>query len=151
MNDELELPELHRPSRWELIRDAIVLQGKLFVDGLRDLVMGPVSLFAALLDLLGIGRRSGRYFYDVVLLGRQTEKWIDLFSAAEHVLPPGYRGRDKEGLDLLVDRVESIVVQEYQKGGMTKSAKEAVDRALDSLDQRIERGRSGDKPGPPPT
>ena len=134
--DELDyMPELRTPSRWELARDAVVLQGKLFVDGIRDMLLMPISLFAALLDILGVGKRAGRQFYDVILLGRQTEKWINLFGAAEHLLPPAYHDRSREGLDLLMDRLEHVVVKEYERGGMTKTAKDAVDRALDSLNR----------------
>lgn len=120
------------PSRWELIRDAAVFQGKLFVDGLRDMVMVPVSLTAALLDLLGIGRNAGLHFYEAVRAGRRTEEWIDLFGAADRTLlspPPSGRG----GLDRVVGRVEEMVVEEYERGGMTRTAKESVDRALDRL------------------
>ena len=140
MDDLDYMLELRTPSRWELVRDAVVLQGKLFVDGIRDWLLMPVSLVAALLDILGIGKQAGHHFYNVVLLGRQTEKWINLFGAAEHILPPAYQDRSRQGLDLLVDRLESVVVTEYERGGMTKSAKSAVDRALDSLN----RGQSGE-------
>lgn len=133
-----EPPHERIPSRWELIRDALVFQGKLFVDGLRDMVMVPVSLVAVGLDLLGIGRNAGLHFYEAVRAGRRTEEWIDLFGAADHTLiapPPDGRG----GLDRVVGQLESLVVEEYERGGMTRSAKESVDRALD----RIRRGGPG--------
>lgn len=134
--DELDyLPELRTPDRWELVRDAAVLQGKLFVDGIRDWLLMPISLVAALLDILGVGKNAGRHFYHVILLGRQTEKWINLFGAAEHILPAPHRASSRQGLDLLVDRLENVVVNEYERGGMTKSAKEAVDKALNSLNR----------------
>ena len=77
------LPDRVPASRWELVRDALIFQGKLFVDGLREAAMIPLSLVAVVMDVLGIGGRAGRNFYDVVLLGRQTEQWINLFSAAD--------------------------------------------------------------------
>ena len=120
-------------SRWELVRELIVFQGKLFVDGVRDLVLAPISIVAAIMDLLGIGRRAGRTFYDVILLGRETEHWINLFGAADRLLPGSAEGSPPSGLDVLVRRMEDIVVEEYQRGGITASAKEAVNRALDKL------------------
>lgn len=118
-------------SRWGLIRDAIVFQVKLVVDGLRDAVMVPVSLVAAVIDLLGIGDRAGRNFYDVVTFGRQTERWINLFGAADRLLPE--RTESPTGVDSLIQKMESMVVDEYERGGITASAKHAVDKALDTL------------------
>jgi hypothetical protein len=136
MNQPDRLPARVSGSRWELVRDALVFQGKLFVDGLRDAAMIPLSIIAVVMDVLGIGSRAGRNFYDVVLFGRQTERWIDLFSAADRLLPESTEDRSPAGLDALVARMEDIVVDEYRRGGITTSAKDAVDRALDNLQGR---------------
>ena len=98
--------------------------------------MIPLSIIAVVMDVLGIGGRAGRNFYDVVLFGRQTERWINLFSAADRLLPESTEDRSPAGLDALVARMEDIVVDEYQRGGITTSAKDAVDRALDNLQGR---------------
>ncbi len=129
----LERPEIV-PSRWTLIRDVLAFQLKLFVDGLRDLVMIPISLGVAVLDLLGVGPRAGRQFYILLQVGRRTEHWINLFGATEHAekLPVTPR----PGIDALVHRMERLVVQEYERGGITTSAKDAVDRALDGVGKR---------------
>ncbi len=128
-------PYLRPPTRWEMLRDAIVLQGKLFIDGIRDLVLGPVAIAAAILDILGVGERAGRHFYDVVRFGRATEHWINLFGAADQ-LPPGGSSDSPQGLDAVVTLLERVVVQEYERGGMTATAKEAVDRAIDRIQTR---------------
>ena len=125
--------ELVPESRWELVYDVIVFQGKLIVDGLRDALLMPISIVAAIMDLLGIGRRAGRTFYDVILLGRETEHWINLFGAADRLLPGSAEGSPPSGLDVLVRRMEDVVVEEYERGGITASAKDAVDRAIDKL------------------
>ena len=129
------------PSRWTLIRDVAVFQLKLFVDGLRDLVMMPISLGVAVLDLLGVGPRAGRWFYDLLNVGKKTEHWINLFGAVDHAeaLPASPR----PGIDALVHRMERLVVQEYERGGITASAKDAVDRALDNLSKRPDPPRDG--------
>lgn len=124
------------PSRWELIRDVIVFQGKLFVDGLRDVIWAPVSVGLAVLDLLGIGKYAGIYFYKFVDLGEKTEHFINLFGAANQTRSHALVGEQPEGLDALVHRLERTVRQEYDRGGITASAKHAVDRALDSLQQK---------------
>lgn len=139
-----ELPHERVPTRWELMRDALVFQGKLFIDGVRDLLMVPLSLFAAILDLLGVGRNAGLHFYDMIRLGRRTEAWINLFGSADHTLLAPERD-SRAGLDLMVDRLEAMVVEEYERGGITTSAKEAVDRALDGLHRRPQ-GPGGERP-----
>ena len=42
----------HYPDRWTLIRDVVVLQAKLVVDGFRDLLLVPASIIAALVSLV---------------------------------------------------------------------------------------------------
>ncbi len=121
------------PSRWNLIRDVAVFQLKLFLDGLRDLVLVPISLGLAALDLLGVGARAGHHFYDLLHLGKRTERYIDLFGAADRTDPFLAMSDGAGGVDALVGRVERVIRQEYERGGMTSSAKKAVDRALDGL------------------
>jgi len=42
-------------------------------------------------------------------------------------------------IDELVVRVESFVVDEYKRGGMTSQAKEQIDKALNAIQQRSKR------------
>lgn len=128
-----ERPEIH-PSRWLLIRDALVFQLKLFLDGVRDFLMMPVSLGIAVLDLLGVGSSPGRQFYRLLEFGHKTEEWIDLFGARHHM--ESLASSRGPGVDRLVERMERLVVQEYERGGITASAKAAVDRALDGLQKK---------------
>ncbi len=48
-----ESPETSQSTsaRWTLIRNIAVFQGKLLVDGLRDLIMVPASLVAGIMSL----------------------------------------------------------------------------------------------------
>jgi len=46
-----------------------------------------------------------------------------------------------EDIDSLVSRVESFVVDEYKKGGVTKQAKGQVDKALNALQKRAKRNK----------
>ena len=124
------------PDRWTLIRDLFVFQAKLFVDGLRDLLLVPASLLAGIWSLVsGDKDRPGPQFYQLISLGKQSELWIDLFKAYEHA-PEDVR-REHEfaasNLDKLVDRLESFVVDEYERGGVTAQAKERIDKALDAI------------------
>ena len=44
-----------------------------------------------------------------------------------------------EDIDVMVSRVESFVVDEYRKGGVTAQAKERLDTALDLLHKKARR------------
>jgi hypothetical protein len=122
-------------GRWELIRDAIVFQIKLALDAFRDLAFSPISITAAVVDLITGGNNPGRYFYAVLALGGKTESWINLFGA------PRLEGRNEltaqgQTIDSLVKQVESLVVEQYERGGLTSSAKEAIDRSLDAISRK---------------
>ena len=124
------------PDRWTLIRDVVVLQAKLVVDGFRDLLLVPASLVAAVVSLVsGDKGRPGPQFYRLIGLGKQSERWIDLFKAYENA--PEELRRENEfavsNMDELVDRFESFVVDEYERGGVTAQAKERIDKALDAI------------------
>ncbi|MEM9173020.1 MAG: hypothetical protein AAGA84_09980 [Pseudomonadota bacterium] len=122
-----------------LIRDAIVFQLKLVIDGVRDLVLIPVSFVGALVSLVHPGRNAGKTFYDIVAFGRETEKQINLFEAANRILPESERTTPSE-LDGLVDQVEGYMKREYNSARFS-----AARERIDALMQRMERefGDSG--------
>lgn len=122
-------------DRWALIRDVAVLQVKLIVDGVRDLLLVPISLLAGIVSLVKSDSSPGNEFYELMRLGKKTEHWINLFGAADQ-LPArdkNYVSFPDEDIDAIVSRVEMFVVDEYRKGGLTKQAKERLDKAIDSL------------------
>ena len=131
------LPEhSDHPDRWTLLRDLAVLQVKLVIDGFRDLVLVPASLIAGIVSLVkGTKDCPGPQFYQLIGVGKQSEIWINLFKAYEHA-PAEVKQEYSFGvanMDELVDKFESFVVDEYQRGGVTKQAKERIDKALNSI------------------
>ncbi|MGI9202881.1 MAG: hypothetical protein ACR2Q3_02655 [Woeseiaceae bacterium] len=133
-------------GRWVVIRDIGVLQVKLIVDGLRDLILVPVSLVMGVISLTRSGEDTGSEFYELLRLGKRSERWINLFGAAEkgrrqEEEPEPFPGED---IDAMVSRVENFVVDEYRRGGVTKQAKEHLDKAIDSLHKLASRDQ------PPP-
>lgn len=88
-----------------MFRDVIVFQAKLLVDGLRDLSLSPISIFAALVDLLVPGDDGGKRFYGVVRFGRRTEQWINLFGAADRLEPEVA----PQGVDVLLDELDGPI------------------------------------------
>ena len=132
------------PDRWTLIRDIAVFQVKLLFDGFRDVLLVPVSLIAGIVSLVRGGATPGPEFYDLLRVGRRSERWINLFGAAEryHGPPTDDERFAVEDIDELVSRVEAFVVDEYQKGGVTTQAKDRLDSALDLIHRRARRRRS---------
>lgn len=122
-------------DRWTLIRDVIALQLKLVIDGMRDALLIPISLIAGLADLAVGGDRGSRYFYDVVHLGKRSERWIDLFAAAERVEPPqiAVSAGEEARVDTLLEKAERALADQVERGGVTAQAKDAIDRALDAV------------------
>ena len=94
MSTEEPRREREGPSRTKIVRDVIVFQGKLVIDGLRDLFLVPISLAAAFIDVLDNSVAPGHHFYRVVRFGRRTERFID-----EAVRPALATGAARSGRD----------------------------------------------------
>lgn len=92
-------------KRFPVLRDVIIFQVKLLVDGLRDLLLSPISILAAFIDLLVPGDDGGKRFYRVVKFGRRTEQWINLFGMAEKHDPEA----PPAGIDVLLAELEALV------------------------------------------
>lgn len=120
--------------RARLLRQAAVLQLKLIADGLRDAALIPISFFAALIGLIRGGNEADREFRQVIKLGKRSERWINLFG---HHQPPN-RSHPAGSLDTLIDKVEDVVREQYQKGRASKEAKVAIDEALQMVHRATE-------------
>ena len=127
-----------------MIRDVAVFQVKLLFDGFRDLLLLPISLIAGFASLIKGGRTPSSDFYDLLRVGRRSELWINLFGAASHMHgPPSDEDRfPVEDVDEMVSRVESYVVDEYRRGGVTAQAKERLDKALDLVHKKARRRKN---------
>jgi len=148
MEEEIR-DEAQASGSWDLIRDVAILQVKLIVDGLRDLVLVPVSLIAGITSLVrSSDGRPGPQFYQLLGVGKDTERWINLFGAYSN--RPGSNGGagrfgdvNIDGLDDLVSIVEKHVVDEYRRGDITAQAKAGIDKALDTIQRK---GRRNNRP-----
>ena len=136
-----------KTDRWTLIRDIAVFQMKLIVDGLRDLILLPISLGVGLYSLIKGGNEPGTEFYDLLRVGRRSEHWINLFGAAENSGAPGALDDlfPNADIDDMVSRLESFVVDEYNKGGVTAQAKKQLDQALNRMSEAASRRRRGSR------
>jgi hypothetical protein len=110
--------------RFPVFRDVIVFQAKLLVDGLRDLLLSPVSILAALVDLLVPGDDGGKRFYGVVRFGRRTEQWINLFGAADRLGPDV----SPQGVDMLLDDLEHLMRDPARRDEAKARVQSLIDR-----------------------
>ena len=103
--------------RIRLVRDAATLQVKLMVDGLRDAVLIPVSLVAALIGFLRGGEEPDREFQRVLEMGRSSERWINLFGRQNPL------GNDQAigSIDQVLEQAEAVVIEQYKKGRPSKN------------------------------
>ena len=129
----------HESERWTMLRDLAVLQGKLIVDGLRDLLLVPASLIAGLISLASSEKgKPGPQFYQLLQYGKESERWINLFGAVKNA-PESVQEQSPfadNDIDDIVHRVESFVVDEYKRGGVTAQAKKRMDDFLDAMQRR---------------
>jgi hypothetical protein len=122
-----------------LIRDVIVLQAKLVVDGLRDLVLVPASLIAGFVSLVsGKDGVPGPQFYRLLDVGKQSEHWINLFGATQHAPPDMEQSIPfpDADMDAILGRIEKFVVDEEKRGGITTQARERLEKTLRSFQDR---------------
>lgn len=113
-------------TRTELVREAVVFQLKLMADGLRDLVLLPISLVATLIGLLRGGDEPEREFRQVIEMGRASEKWINLFGNHDTVEDSNVGA----SIDTLFTKLEETLKQQYLTSGLSPSVKEEIDEAL---------------------
>jgi len=133
-------------ARWQLLRDLGVLQVKLLVDGLRDLILVPASLVAGIISIVqSVDGKPGPQFYRLLAWGKESEVWINLFGAVsnspEKIEQPS--GFGEQDIDDIVGRLETFVVDEVKRGGVTTQAKERLDKILNAM----QRNKGGDKSG----
>jgi len=135
-----------RGPREQLFRDAAILQLKLVADGIRDALLIPISLVAAAVGLLRGGPDCATEFRRVIDLGRRSERWINLFGHERPLLEDNPVG----SIDGILDRVESIVMEQRRAGKSAAEIRDAIASAL-RRDTRAASGHSterGDrKPG----
>jgi hypothetical protein len=123
--------ESGRNERWKFFRDVLVFQLKMLLDNVRDFALMPVSLGAALIDLIFKGNRHGSLFYQVLRWGAHSEEVINVYSAIKTQERP--RVNPKYTVDAVIARLEGVLVRECEKGGTAASVKAAMDRAIDQI------------------
>lgn len=118
-------------DHWKFFRDVLVFQLKMLLDNVRDFALMPISLVAALIDVIFKGQRQGALFYQVLKWGAHSEEVINVYSAirAENrpEVNPNYT------VDAVIARLEGVLVRECDKGGTAANIKSAMDRAIHQI------------------
>jgi hypothetical protein len=113
-------------KRGSLVRNSVIFQLKLMVDGFRDLVLLPVSLVATIIGLLRGGDEPEREFNQIIEVGRESERWINLFG--NHSVPPDSNAI--VSIDSLFTKVEETLKQQYKTGGISERVQAEIEKAL---------------------
>ena len=121
-------------KRVALIRQSAIFQLKLLADGLRDAILIPVALVATIIGVLRGGDEPDREFKRVIELGKDSERWINLF---DHHQPLDSAG----SIDDILNRVETVVKEQYRKGNTTDGGKKAIDLAIEDAHKSSATGR----------
>jgi hypothetical protein len=122
---------------------------KLLLEALRDVVLSPITLGAAALDLLLSRRQAPRYFHQVMRVAERSDRWIDPWSSGREA-----RDADHANVDQLLQRVEEMV-NDPQVGArrariLRRWAERQVARARRKLELEIERRTPPTPPTPRP-
>ena len=140
-------PAQGNDDHWKFLRDVLVFQLKMLLDNVRDFALMPVSLVAALIDLIFKGERQGALFYQVLKWGAHSERVIDVYSAIEEHEKPGVNPRPYGGCgDCAPGGRASARGREGWNGGQRESSNGSNDRANPDRNERTPRRcRAGDQ------
>ncbi|MCR9279022.1 MAG: hypothetical protein NXH85_13715 [Pseudomonadaceae bacterium] len=106
-------------TRAELALAVARFQLKLLMDGMRDILLSPISIVAGLIGILSTDPHPDRAFRRVMVWGRKSEDWINLF---------GYRKGAQS--DELLQPFEQRVLDEVRGDGLVGRASRGLDNAL---------------------
>lgn len=98
-------------SRGVVIRDLLIFEIKLLLDGVGDLLLTQLAVLAAIVDVLVGGPRMGRLFYGLMRIGERFDLWLNLYGAARdaRTTPDGLFGASLAGADTLLGKLEELV------------------------------------------
>ena len=101
-------------TRGVVLRDFVIFQVKLLLDGLKDVGLSALSVGALIVDLLSGGGRRPRWFYRVLAMSERFDLWLNLSGAvsrmeAEDLGDDGLFGASDAGSDTLLGKMEEMV------------------------------------------
>ena len=116
-------------DRTVVLRDLVIFQIKLLLDGLKDIVVSQIAVGAAVLDLAFPTATRGRRFYGVMRWAERFDRWLSLYGATEAARnsADGLFGASRAGSDSLLGKLEELVLgrtepEEPATGGFRAAA-----------------------------
>ncbi len=144
-------------THWSLLGRLIAFQFKLAMDGLRDLLLSPVSIGFVLYGIVVQRDQPEKYFERLMRFGRDTDKFINLFGDkhANSTTQTDLTETDEDTSLVAIDtentrsrtsddyvrKLESLILSEYKKGGVISELKQSTDGILEKLQSKAERSR----------
>ncbi len=130
MSDIVPTPPQGPDARWRFLRDVAVFEAKLALNNLHNFFQIPLTFAVALFDLVVRGKSEGERFYKLVEMGRTIDDSIDIYSIVAH----RERSLNKDfTVDAVIEKLEAVILREYEKGGTAASVKQALDKAIDGM------------------
>ena len=140
-------------DRWSLFTDTLIFQVKLGMDAIRDLLLSPVSILFAVIDLFIHSSHKHSLFYNLMKIGHKSDTWINLFGTrnrqqksqaeaeepladltnAKEISCASNSNTEPKNIDQLFSQVETLIKEQHDKGGLTASAKASIDKYLDKI------------------
>ena len=111
MNErEPKYPDPRDLPKRVLLRDLVILQLKLWLDGIKDIVLSPLSIGAAVVDVLRGPTTDGHRLYRVLRWGERFDLWLNLYDATgrAETSGEGLFGGSRAGEDTLLGRLEKM-------------------------------------------
>ncbi len=106
------------PSRSEVVRDVIIFQAKLWLEGFKDIALMPLSGGAAAIDFI-FGSST---LYSVMKLGDRFERWVHLYAAlGEEAETEGPNGNHRS-LDTLLNEAADGIEKKAANGPPTDTS-----------------------------
>jgi hypothetical protein len=100
-------------TRKVTLRDFMIFQLKLALDGLKDVVVFQISIFAMIVDFFSGREEKPRWFYSVVRTSERFDRWLDLHGAMQRIdagqSNDGFFGASEAGSDSLLGEIEQMV------------------------------------------
>jgi hypothetical protein len=102
------------------------------------LFLSPVSIICGLVDILLGKTLSKSYFYKLMGFGHQSDAWLNLFGnnnkdTANSNDIENHKSKPEMNVDQLFSKVESLLKDKHEKGGLTATAKSNIDRYLNKI------------------
>jgi len=110
-------------SRKTIIRDVLIFQVKLWLEGFKDIVLMPLSLGAAVIDVFFRRENGCGALYSVMKLGDRFERWVHLYAALDQ-------------------REWKVEAQEYGHVSDYESLDELLNEAADGIEENVSNDRS---------